>query len=188
MILAIDVKYYDDHYKTCGVLFENFNSKEPTKILSLKVNKRPNDYIPGEFYKRERPCIVEFMKYYNLNPEYIIVDGFVNLYDNEDKHHYGLGSWVYSQLTNLGWETIKLIGVAKSNFCKTNEHAENVYRGKSKNPLYVQWTGWSTGKDEVHNYIKNMYGSYRIPEMLKIMDFYTKHDGESEICNEITNV
>lgn len=176
-ILAIDVKYYDSEYKICGVLFHNWNDKEPDKILSLKIHKTPNNYIPGEFYKRELPAIMEFLKYYKLHPNWLIVDGFSLLQDNKGKFKDGLGNHVQHELIANGYNT-NVVGIAKSNFCRTNEIANKIYRGKSRNPLYVQGLAYPEN-------IQNMYGSYRIPEMLKICDFYTKHDGEDEIFNEI---
>lgn len=176
-ILAIDVKYYDKEYKICGVLFHKWEDKEPDKILTLKVHKSPNEYIPGQFYKRELPAIMEFLNHYKLHPNWLIVDGFSLLKDNNGNYKDGLGNYVQHELIENNYLT-NVIGIAKSNFCKTNEVSYSIYRGNSKNPIYVQGTGYPED-------IKNMYGSYRIPEMLKICDFYTKHDGEDEICNEI---
>lgn len=186
MILFIDVKYTDNGYKTCGVITDSFYDKEPKKILTLKSNKPAADYIPGEFYKRELPCIIEFLKYYKLKPEYIVVDGFCINKDNENNIHAGLGYKVFTYLRDnvVGFSNVKIIGIAKSAYCTSPEIAWEILRGKSKKPLYMQACGANV-KEINNTTIENMYGDYRIPELLKITDFYTKHDGEEEICNMI---
>lgn len=182
MILAIDVYYTDSGYKTCGVLFEKFDSKEPIKVLTLKSHKPVQEYIPGQFYKRELPCIIEFLKFYKIHPDYLIIDGYINLLFDNGSITRGIGAYVKVTLENMhGYEHTKIIGIAKSSFARNDEISIKVCRGRSKNPLYVQ----SQDNSITSQVVENMYGQYRIPEMLKIMDFHTKHDSEYEICNEI---
>jgi len=56
MILATDVHYREEHAVVSGILFEKWESDNPLQEISLKVNEI-NDYVPGQFYKRELPCI-----------------------------------------------------------------------------------------------------------------------------------
>ena len=72
----------------------------------------------------------------------------------------------------LGDRCPKLIGVAKTEFGKCHEISEEVIRGKAKVPLYVQ--GYGMSNEEAACLIKNMYGPYRIPDILKILDKETK--------------
>ena len=89
MILAIDVKYNEEEptAKAVGVLF-NWMGEMPERTIVKEV-QNIHKYIPGQFYKRELPCILEILKDVDLNDiEAIIVDGHVYI-DNEKS--YGLG-------------------------------------------------------------------------------------------------
>ena len=75
--------------------------------------------------------------------------------------------WVrWSYLTRYGHPKI-IYGVAKSKFGDCDKISGKIYRGKSKNPLYVQ----TTSAPKVAGYhILYMHGKYRIPTMLKEVD------------------
>lgn len=57
MILAIDVHYRDTFAKAVGVLF-NWDDEHPQKIITTIVDN-VDEYIPGEFYKRELPSVLK---------------------------------------------------------------------------------------------------------------------------------
>ena len=165
MLLAIDVKYKDKGTaKAVGVLFD-WEDENPQEVV-IKEVVEVNDYIPGQFYKRELPCIQEIIKEVNLNEiESIIVDGHVYI----DNHKaFGLGGYVYKEYK----EQIPVIGVAKSPFYANSETVEEVYRGKSKYPLYISSIGIETPL--VAENVKNMKGDYRMPTLLKTLDQLTK--------------
>ena len=62
MILAIDVDYHKDNTaKVAGVLFENWEDKEPKEVYISHIAE-VNEYISGEFYKRELPCILDILE------------------------------------------------------------------------------------------------------------------------------
>lgn len=83
MILAFDTYYFENQEKTVCIQFDNWKSKESTKIYEETLTG-VSDYIPGEFYKRELPCILSLLKKINLdNCNAIIIDGFVFLDDNK---------------------------------------------------------------------------------------------------------
>ena len=52
-------------------------------------------YTPGEFYKRELPCILSAMKRFSLQIETMIIDGYVWLDASGRK---GLGAILYELL------------------------------------------------------------------------------------------
>lgn len=165
MILAIDVYYYETGAKVVGVLFESFDSKTPFDIIEkhLPVQK---GYEPGAFYKRELPCILELLELLDMETlEIIIVDGYVYL--DEDKKG-GLGYYLFKALE----ERIPVIGVAKSYFFASDDTVKEVYRGESKKPLYVTAVGLPLTQAEEN--VQQMYGEYRMPHLLKLMDTETK--------------
>lgn len=159
MILAVDVDYREDEAIIAGVCFENWKDENPISIIRSKV-ANIEDYEPGQFYKRELPCILKLIKKYDLKPDVIVVDGFVTL-GKESKP--GLGMHLYNSLEC----TIPVIGVAKRHFKDTASTAE-LLRGESKKPLYVTAVG--VNEQDAKGYIHTMHGKYRIPTLLKLVD------------------
>jgi deoxyribonuclease V len=166
MILAIDVYYKGNIAKAVGVFFEP-DDETPRDCKIAYVND-VEDYIAGEFYKRELPCILKIIEQTNLEEiEVIIVDGYVYV-DNNKK--LGLGG--------ILWETLKekvpVIGIAKTSFLNNKDTIKLVYRGESKNPLYISSIGYDLTK--ATDLIKEMKGKYRVPDVLKLLDIKTKED------------
>lgn len=165
MILAFDTYYFDNKAKTVCINFDNWRANKISKIQS-EVLDNIKDYVPGEFYKRELPCILSLMSRIDLaNAEFIIVDGFVFL---DDEYKYGLGAHLYKALTN----NIPVIGVAKSNFATIKSLKRILLRGKSDRPLFITAIGIDV--DEAVTKIESMDGAYRIPTLLKELDKLTK--------------
>ncbi len=159
MILAIDVQYENDQAIVAGVMFSNWNDSEPQKIIISEVNEIA-PYIPGQFYKRELPCIKALLDEHQIKPNIIIVDGFVFLDTNSKK---GLGCHLYDLLK----KSVKIIGVAKNPFKNIPEEFK-LYRGNSSKPLFVTSIGYTL--EDSKEYIKSMAGDFRIPKLLKLVD------------------
>ena len=159
MILAVDVNYRGHCAYIGGITFENWND-ENEKVSFVSFLDNVNDYIPGQFYLRELPCILRLIEEHKLKPEYIVIDGFVFL-DGESKS--GLGKYLYDALDGK----VAVIGVAKKPF-KGISAAYELYRGSSKNPLYV--TSIGVMLDDAKTFIRSMYGDHRIPTLLKRVD------------------
>jgi deoxyribonuclease V len=165
VILAIDVYYEENIGTVVGVVFEWYDEK-PKEILTEKILDVA-EYIPGEFYRRELPCIIKILEKVNLdNFEAIIVDGHVYI-DNEE--NLGLGGKLYEVLE----KRIPVIGVAKNQFFSNKKMICEVYRGESNKPLYVSSIGIDL--DYAVENIKKMKGSFRIPDILKQLDSLTKY-------------
>jgi deoxyribonuclease V len=60
MIYAFDTYYFDNYANTVCIAFENWNSGKETKIYTAKT-AIISDYKSGAFYKRELPCIINFL-------------------------------------------------------------------------------------------------------------------------------
>lgn len=65
MILALDVHYREHEAKAVGVLF-NWDDEQPNQII-IEIIKAVDDYVPGEFYKRELPCLLKVMENVTVN-------------------------------------------------------------------------------------------------------------------------
>jgi exodeoxyribonuclease-5/deoxyribonuclease V len=165
MILAFDTHYFDNKAKTVCLSFAHWTDKEPAAVFPETLEGIA-EYVPGEFYKRELPCILSVLKQIDLQDVVaIIVDGFVFL---DDELKPGLGAHLYKALD----EKIPVIGVAKTNFATIVQHKRPVERGESKNPLYITAIGMDP--DLAAQHIKSMHGEFRMPALLKQLDGLTK--------------
>lgn len=166
MILAFDTYYFDNKAKTVCIGFEDWQIEE-NYFIYTETLENINEYISGEFYKRELPCIESLIKKNDLsnNAELIIVDGFVFL---NDLNKYGLGAYLYEKLNRK----IPIIGVAKRDFATIKKNRNEVFRGESQNPLYI--TSIGIDLNIASEYIKEMKGKYRIPTLLKKVDRLTR--------------
>ena len=163
MILAIDVYYEEKVAISVAVLFDWEDSLP--KEVKIEETSDFGEYVPGEFYKRELPCIQSLMKKIDIkNIELLIVDGHVYT----DNKTYGLGGYTWEALS----KKIPIIGVAKRPFYSNKETIKEVYRGESKHPLYISSIGIEL--DKAAELIQNMKGEYRIPTILKELDKLTK--------------
>ncbi|MFT3679845.1 MAG: endonuclease V [Ferruginibacter sp.] len=165
MILAFDTYYFNNKAKTVCIAFNNWNESENFDTFSETIDNI-EDYRPGEFYKRELPCILSLLKSIDTKKaEYIIIDGYVFLDDNDKP---GLGGHLYNSLNRKK----PVIGVAKTNFATIDRNKRELLRGKSIKPLYITATGMDM--DDAVKYISSMSGENRIPTLLKTLDRLTK--------------
>ncbi len=164
MVLALDVYYYDTYANAVGITF-NWHDDLPKEVF-VEIINNVEEYIPGEFYKRELPCILKVIAKLNLAElEAIIIDGYVFI-DNEKK--FGLGGYLWESLN----KKVPVIGVAKTSYMGNKDTIVELLRGKSKNPLYISSIGVELNKTV--ELIKSMQGEYRIPTLLKELDKLTK--------------
>ena len=165
MILAFDTYYFDGKAKTICLEFQEWNQSTDFKVHT-EIIDNVAEYIPGEFYKRELPCILSLLNQIDLKKvEVIIVDGFVYL---DDEKKYGLGGYLYEKLN----QEIPIIGVAKTNFASIEKHKRSLLRGDSQKPLYVTAIGIEL--DDAFQKVESMAGEFRMPTLLKEMDRLTK--------------
>lgn len=99
------------------------------------------------------------------NTEAIIADGHVYI-DNNKK--YGLCGYLWEALD----QKIPIIGVAKRSFKGNEKVCQPVFRGTSKNPLYVSSIG--TNLSDAAAKVAAMHGAFRIPDVLKQVDRLTR--------------
>ena len=164
MIAAVDVHYKTDYAKAVAVLFKA-DDLTPQQVITERIDEVAA-YIPGQFYKRELPCLLKVIE--KLDPELIeiiIVDGHVY---TDNQKQFGLGGKLWEALK----EKTPVIGVAKTPFLSNKDTVAEVASGESKNPLYISAIGIDI--NEAALLVKNLKGSYRIPDILKTLDRITK--------------
>ncbi|HEX8610569.1 MAG TPA: endonuclease V [Telluria sp.] len=157
--MAVDVQYDEDCGYAAGVLFGHWDGLSPLSSVSKK-QLGVGEYVPGEFYKRELPCILALLSELDELPEYIVIDGFVFL----DGHsHAGLGKHLYDALGGKA----KVIGVAKTAYAGIGDDYK-LLRGDSIKPLFITCIGLELPEAKQH--IAAMHGPHRMPVLLKTVD------------------
>lgn len=159
MIIAVDVDYKGSEALVAGVAFNAWRDEVPSEVFTTTVSGVA-EYEPGEFYKRELPCILKLLQDHKLNPEFIVVDGFAYL---NGYNQAGLGKHLYDALSGKSI----VLGVAKRSF-KGISSKYALQRGESKNPVFVTSVGMDS--EEAKMCIATMAGVYRIPSLLKKAD------------------
>lgn len=158
MYLATDVFYGEEYARTAAVLFERWTDAEPRHAWTEAFDEF-EEYAPGEFYRRELPCILPLIAraYEFIDLKGIVVDGYVDLGEGRP----GLGRHLHRALN----ERVEIIGVAKNEF--VGAPAAVVTRGGSTRPLYVTSTGDAAHAGEC---IASMAGDFRFPDLLRRVD------------------
>ena len=167
IIAAFDVYYFENgRASAAAVLFSDYSDTEPAAAYTQCLPGAA-DYIPGEFYRRELPCILALIQQINEALDEMIVDGYVRLGNKP-----GLGQHLYESFDGK----IPVLGVAKSKF-KGSSGAE-VFRGGSIHPLYVTSAG--VDLQEAAEKIRTMHGPYRIPTLLKRVDLLARETAQQD--------
>ncbi|MDB5282428.1 MAG: deoxyinosine 3endonuclease (endonuclease V)-like protein [Bacteroidota bacterium] len=164
MNIAIDVYYTATGAKCVGVLFNWLDEVAVETIITFV--SPVDEYVPGQFYKRELPCILAVLEKMKLTSlDAIIIDGYVY---TDNQLSYGLGGHLWEKLD----EKVPVIGIAKTKFMGNDKTVVPVTRGGSKVPLYVSAIGVDVA--DAADKVKNMSGAHRIPTILKELDKRTK--------------
>lgn len=163
MIVCIDVDYREIDGKTCavaaGVVLQSWLAAEAVAEHVRRIDDVA-DYVPGEFYKRELPCVLAVLERVVQGVHLVVVDGYVVL---DEAGTLGLGGHLHAALGGA----VAVVGVAKNPF-RGNGAAIEVVRGEAKRPLYVTAIGVEpqTAADD----LRRMHGRFRLPTMLKRVD------------------
>jgi deoxyribonuclease V len=131
MIAALDVHYDEARCDAtaAAVVFGHWSDAPPHSEYTTRCESI-REYVPGEFFKRELPCLMAVLAKVIEPLDVIVIDGYVDLGDRP-----GLGTYLWRALH----EKTPVIGVAKTPF--RSAVAEEVTRGGSRSPLYVTAVG-----------------------------------------------
>jgi len=159
MIAAVDVQYEEGCGYAACVTFADWTASTATHEYRCRQDS-VGEYQPGEFWKRELPCLVAVLALVEPSPEVIVIDGYVWL-DGEGRP--GLGARLFEAMGGRA----SVVGVAKTAF-RGSEHAARVLRPGSQRPLFVTAQGIPLAEAAEH--VGRMAGAYRIPDLLKRAD------------------
>jgi deoxyribonuclease V len=142
-----------------GVVFHKWDDEQSAREIVVPIS-RVEPYQPGQFYRRELPCLLEVLRALDHKPDVTVIDGYVWL---GNAGQPGLGAQLFEA---LGGQTA-VVGVAKTQFHGATT-AVPITRGNSRMPLYVTAAGIETA--EAARHIQTMHGAYRMPTLLRRVD------------------
>lgn len=164
MIAALDVDYRGEagaeHAVAACVLFEGWQAAEPAREWTVTV-ERVAPYLPGEFYRRELPCLLAALADVTEPLECVVIDGYVWL--GKVGERPGLGAKLYDELGGR----VPVVGVAKNPFEGARAQVM-VHRGGSDRPLFLTSVGIDRG--EAVQRVQSMHGEHRLPTLLARAD------------------
>lgn len=156
-LAALDVHYLPKGARAAAVTFEDWTSSEALEDVTADVLEVA-EYVPGEFYRRELPCLLAVLERLSQPPEIIIVDGYVWLEGGKP----GLGAHLLEALKHR----VPIVGVAKTRYAGAN--ALEVLRGSGASVLFVSAAGMEVL--EAAEKVRLMHGPHRIPTLLTRVD------------------
>ena len=160
MIAFLDVQYFDEQCtaRSAIVLADQWTDGAARWLNVVNVaDVAP--YQPGEFFRRELPCLQKALASAPEKPSTIVIDGYVWL---NDSGRPGLGARLFQTLG----ESTPVIGVAKTRF--HDAPGIDVFRNGSSKPLIVTAAGCN--ELDAAEHVRTMHGSFRIPTLLKLVD------------------
>jgi deoxyribonuclease V len=158
MLACLDVDYREDRAVAACVLFRDWTDSSSAAEV-VRTIERMEPYVPGQFFKRELPCLLAVLQSVPEPLDTVVIDGYVWL---TAERKPGLGGHLYEALG----KTTPVIGVAKTNFAGAPARA--VLRGNSTRPLFVTAAGLDL--DEAARKVQQLHGPFRLPMLLKRVD------------------
>lgn len=164
MIAILDVDYRPDGSAVAAcVTAHGFADAAPAAEYTVRV-AGVEAYVPGQFYRRELPCLLAVLKALPAPPAVCVVDGYVWLGDTNTP---GLGAHLFAALNENGG-SVAVVGVAKTRFANAAPVAEVLRGAASTRPLFVSAAGMLL--DDAAKAVETMHGAYRLPTLLKRVD------------------
>jgi deoxyribonuclease V len=165
-IAFLDVAYKGTGARAACVLAESWEAESPSSTYIQNI-KTVEPYEPGNFYRRELPCLISVLSLLPSFPETIIIDGYVWL---SSECRPGLGARLYEALGRKA----PVVGIAKTVFAGVESCVSviRIFRGISRNPLFV--TAIGIEPEIAAHYIRGMAGRHRIPELMRIADHLSR--------------
>jgi deoxyribonuclease V len=160
MLACVDVDYRGKDAVAACVLFRAWTD-ESSAGQHVQFITGVEAYVPGQFYRRELPCLLAVLRQVREPLEVVVVDGYVWLRDETD---LGLGAHLYEALGRR----IAVVGAAKTRFASARLAVPVVRGASAARPLFVTAAGVDV--EEAARWVGSMHGPYRIPTLLRQVD------------------
>lgn len=159
MIVFLDVDYRDKGAVAAAVLANDWADPAPAAEVVAPIGAVA-EYVPGEFYRRELPCLLTVLDRCPAPPMLAVVDGYVWIGPDRP----GLGARLFDALGR----TVPVVGIAKTCFRSAAGVAVPVLRGGSRQPLWVTTT--EPDRASAAEAVRRMHGAHRLPTLVKRVD------------------
>lgn len=159
MLACLDVDYRPDHAVAAAIVVGDWTDDHPVSEHVATI-AQVEPYVPGEFYRRELPCLLQVISQITSPLDGILIDGYVFL---DAAKRPGLGKHLYDALAA---PRPVIIGVAKTRFA--GAPAEEVLRGSSRVPLLD--TSIGIDPQAAARFVRQMHGEHRVPTLLRRAD------------------
>ena len=158
MKLVMDFHIDADSARVAAVAFDDWAAFEGTKTHALRIEhvEKP---AKGELDLRALPWLVQLLDANRLQPEVIVLDGFVHLDAQETP---GLGRRLHD---TLGGRTA-VIGVSKSTLKDDTPDQFCIFREDETPPLVITGIGIDLGAAKAR--VRMMHGRKRVPTLMKL--------------------
>ncbi|MEY8877727.1 MAG: endonuclease V [Leptothrix sp. (in: b-proteobacteria)] len=163
MKLAVAVHHDADGAVAAGVAFEAWDAAEAVRIYTSRLGPSQMPHVeratPGEPSLRDLPCLLQLLREHALEPEVIVIDGFVHLDAQETP---GLGQHLHHALGGR----CAVIGVAKTARPGLSAQFE-VMREDETRPLIVTCVGIDLASAKAR--LRTLHGKRRLPTLIKLV-------------------
>jgi deoxyribonuclease V len=160
MKACVDVDYHGDDAVAACVQFHAWTDKVSVGQHVVHI-RGVEEYIPGQFFRRELPCLLAVLGRVTESLELVVVDGYVWLGDDDRP---GLGAHLYEALDRR----IAVVGVAKTRFAGARSAVEVVRGESATRPLFVTTAGFEVAT--AARCVSLMHGKHRIPTLMRQVD------------------
>ncbi len=157
---CVDVDYRGDDAVAACVLFGDWEDDRPAGQVVRRL-QGIEPYFPGEFYRRELPCLLAVLDEVGEPLDLVVIDGYVWL---ADEGRPGLGARLYEALGRR----VPVVGVAKTRFAGARLAVPVVRGAGVKRSLFVTAAGMDV--NEAARCVAGMHGAYRLPTLLRLAD------------------
>lgn len=140
-----------------AVAFEAWDAAEATRTYVSRI-AHVEKAVRGELDLRALPCVMQLLREHSLEPELLLIDGFVHL-DADDTP--GLGQHLHHALGG----SVPVVGVSKKGLPGLSAQFE-VMREEETPPLVVTCAGIDIGAAKVR--LRSMHGRKRVPTLMKL--------------------
>ena len=169
MKLILAVHFDGTQAIAAAVAFDDWDAAEATKTYVSRI-AHVEKAARGELDLRELPCVMQLLREHGLEPELILVDGFVHRDADETP---GVGQHLYHALGGK----VPIVGVSKKGLPGLSAQFE-VMREEEAPPLFVTCAGMDIGAAKVR--LRAMHGRKRVPTLMKLAARLAKNEAGSQ--------
>lgn len=158
MKLAVAVHFDGEGAVAAAVAFDEWAAPEASRTYSSRI-AHVEPAVRGEPDLRALPCLLQLLREHALEPDLVLIDGFVHLDAQETP---GLGRHLYQALGGRS----AVIGVSKT--ARPGLPAQfEVAREDEARPVIVTCVGIDLGAAKAR--LRTMHGKRRVPTLLKLV-------------------